>query len=224
MDFSNISVFFKTHWPTLLLTLTITFAGNAWIIFLYPKALQRDSLSFPEQIPQRAKWRKPLLFFSLLLCFCKAWSLFTMPKLLYLLIAISLLLFMAITDFEQQVILDEMILVFSLFGFAYTLHLQLSLQDHVLAALGSGLVFLFLAFISRGAIGGGDIKLIAALGLWLGTKALLTIIIYGTIAGGIAASLLLLSKRIYRKQYIAYGPYFALSGIGVLLKWLHTIF
>ena len=131
---------------------------------------------------------------------------------------------MAITDFEQQVILDEMILVFSLFGFAYTLHLQLSLQDHVLAALGSGLVFLFLAFISRGAIGGGDIKLIAALGLWLGTKALLTIIIYGTIAGGIAASLLLLSKRIYRKQYIAYGPYFALSGIGVLLKWLHTIF
>ena len=147
-----------------------------------------------------------------------------MPALLYLLVAISLLLFMTITDFEQQVILNEMVFVFALLGLCYTLHLQLSLQNHLLAALGGGLLFLFLAFISRGAVGGGDIKLIAALGLWLGIKALITVIIYGAIAGGIAALLLLLSKKIKRKQYLAYGPYFALSAVGIMLDLLRILF
>ena len=224
MDYPNISDFLKTYWPTLLLALTITLAGNTWINYLYTKAFQRDSLSFPEQISQRAKWRKPLLFISLLLCFGKAWSFSTMPALLYLLVAISLLLFMTITDFEQQVILNEMVFVFALLGLCYTLHLQLSLQNHLLAALGGGLLFLFLAFISRGAVGGGDIKLIAALGLWLGIKALITVIIYGAIAGGIAALLLLLSKKIKRKQYLAYGPYFALSAVGIMLDLLRILF
>jgi Type IV leader peptidase family. len=86
------------------------------------------------------------------------------------------------------------------------------------------LLFLFLAFISKGAIGGGDIKLIAALGLWLGIKALLTVIIYGSVAGGIAALFLLLLKKTTRKQFLAYGPYFALSAIGVLLKILRVSF
>lgn len=224
MDLLNSSEILRTYWSLPILALVITFTGNTWINYLYPKALQRDSLSFPEHISQRAKWRKPLLFFSLMLCFGKAWSLSSMPALFYILIAISFLLLMTVTDFEQQIILNEMVYFFALFGLCYTLHLQLPLTEHLIASIGAGSLFLFLAFISRGALGGGDIKLVAALGLWLGIKALLAVVIYGTIAGGIAASLLLLSKRIYRKQYIAYGPYFALSGIGVLLKWLHTIF
>ena len=223
MELLNIFETLKTCWPLPILTLVITFAGNTWINYLYPKALQRGSLSFPERISQRAKWRKPLLFFSLLICFGKAWSLSSMPTLPYILVAISLLLFITITDFEQQVILNEMVFVFAVIGLCYTLHLHLSLQDRLLATSGGGLFFLLLAFISRGALGGGDIKLIAALGLWLGIKTLITVIIYGTMAGGIAALLLLLLKKTTRKQYLAYGPYFALSAIGALLRLLNNI-
>ena len=222
MDLPNISEILKMYWPVPLLALIITFAGDTWINYLYPKALQRDSLSFPKQIPQRAKWRKSLLFVFLLLCFGKAWSFSSLPALLYLLVAISLLFLMTITDFEQQVILNEMVFFFALFGLCYTLHLQLSLQNHLLATLGGGLLFLFLAFISKGAIGGGDIKLVAALGLWLGIKALITVIIYGAIAGGIAAFLMLLLKRIERKQFLAYGPYFTLCAVLVLLGLINT--
>lgn len=224
MDLSNFFEFLKIYWPVFLLSLAIAFAGNTWINFLYPKALQRNSLSFPDQIDKRAKWRKLLLIITLLLCFGKAWSQTTMPALLYILIAVSFLLFITITDFEQQVILNEMVFFFALFGLCYTLHLQLSLREHLLAALGGGLLFLFLAFISRGAVGGGDIKLIAALGLWLGVKALINVIIYGAIAGGLAALLLLFFKKTERKQYIAYGPYYALSAIGILLKLLRLSF
>ena len=224
MDLSVYFESFKFHWPVLLLALLIAFAGNTWINYLYPKALQRNSLSFPDQIDKRAKWRKPLLLIALLFCFGKAWSQATIPALIYILIAVSFLLFMTITDYEQQVILNEMVFLFALFGLCYTLHLQLSIQEHLLAALGGGLLFLFLAFISRGALGGGDIKLIAALGLWLGVKALINVIIYGAIAGGIAALLLLFFKKTERKQYMAYGPYYTLSAIGILLKLLRLSF
>ena len=44
------------------------------------------------------------------------------------------------------------------------------------------------------------------------------------IAGGVAALVLLLTKKIKRKQFLAYGPYFALSAIGLILKLLHTLF
>jgi leader peptidase (prepilin peptidase)/N-methyltransferase len=224
MDLSNFFEFSKTFWPALLLALAVAFAGNTWINYLYPKALQRNSLSFPEQIQQRARFRKPALFLALLFFLSKAWSMTTMPALPYIITAISFLLLMTVTDFEQQVILNEMVLAFALLGLCYVLHLQLSLKDHLLASIGGGLLFLLLAYISNGAIGGGDIKLIAALGLWLGWKSLLSVIFYGTITGGVVALALLLTKKIKRKQYLAYGPYFALSAIGLLLKILRPLF
>ena len=207
-----------TCWPIIFLAMAVTCFGNLWIEYLYNKALLRNSLSFPNQIDSRAKWRKPLLFVSLLLCYGKAWILTTMPALLYILVAISFLLLMTITDFEQQVIINEMIFLFAVAGLCYTLHLRLSVQEHVLAAVGGGLLFLFLAFISRGAVGGGDIKLIAALGLWLGKNAALSVLIYGS------TLLLLAFHRTKRNQYIAYGPYFAVSGIGIMLKLLKVLF
>lgn len=214
----------NTYWPTLLLALVFTILGDLWINYLYPKALQRNSLSFPEEIRQRARFRKPVCFMALLLFFVKAWSQITIPALPYVITAISLLVFMTVTDFEQQIILDEMVIVFALSGLFYTLHLRLPLQAHLLAALGGGLLFLLLAIISKGALGGGDIKLIAAIGFWLEWKALLSVIVYGAMAGGVAALLLLLTNRIKRKQFLAYGPYFALSAIGVMLKLLRILF
>ena len=224
MDLPDFSELSKALVLILFFALTCTFFGSMWIEYLYPKALQRGSLSFPEQIQQRARFRKPALFLALLFFFSKAWSMITVPALPYIILAISLLLLMTITDFEQQVILDEMIVAFALLGICYVFHLQLSLKDHLLASLGGGLFFLFLAFISKGALGGGDIKLIATLGLWLGSKALMSVIIYGAIIGGIAALFLILVKKTKRKQFIAYGPYYALSAVVVLLKLLRILF
>ena len=67
-------------------------------------------------------------------------------------------------------------------------------------------------------------SLIAALGLWLGIRPLLSIIMYGFLAGGAAALFLLVTKQKKRQDYFAYGPYFALSGIAVLLSWIRPLF
>ena len=224
MDLPNFSETLKTYWPVLLLSCAATWIGSFWIDRLYPKAQKRNSLSFPEQIHERAKHRKPVLFLSSMFCFYKAWTQLSGYELYYILIAVAFLLYFTVTDLEQQVILNEMLLPFAAVGLCYILYLRLPVLNHILAALGGGLFFLLSTIVGKGAIGGGDIKLITALGLWSGIKPLASVIVYGAIAGGIAALFLLLFKKIERKQYLAYGPYFALSAIGIMLKWLRILF
>ena len=205
--------------PVILLSFLFTIAGSRWIMQLFLKAQKRDILSFPEQIEHRARFRKPLLFTLLMLCIGKAWLVIPNALLLfYVVLAIAFLSFVTVTDFEQYVIFDTMLLPFAIIGLCYILHLHLPLGEHVAAALGGGLLFFLLAVITKGAIGGGDIKLVAAIGLWFGYQSLLVVIMYGFLAGGAAALLMLLTKQKQRKSYFAYGPYFALSGIGVLLR------
>ena len=211
-------MYFQFLCPIILLSLLFTSAGSKWITQLFLKAQGRDILSFPEQIEQRARFRQPLLFVLLLLCIGKAWLYITNSLLLfYVILAIAFLSFITVTDFEQYVIFDAMLLPFAIIGLFYTLHLRLPLGEHIAAALGGGLLFFLLAVVTKGAIGGGDIKLIAAMGFWFGYRSLIIIITYGLLAGGAAALLMLLANKKQRKSYFAYGPYFALSGIGILL-------
>lgn len=203
--------------PVILLSLCITLFGSYGIQQLYRRVQQQDLLSFPEQIESRARFRKPLLFLLLLLCIGKAWNQIDFPLLAYFTLAITVLSLVTVTDFEQYVIFDAMLLPFSIVGIIYTLHMQLPLAQHIAAALGGGLLFLLLTVLTKGSIGGGDIKLIAAMGLWFGYHNLLTIIMYGLVSGGAAALLMLITKQKQRNSYFAYGPYFALSGIGILL-------
>lgn len=223
MNSASFSEHFIIFLPSLLLSLVITIAGSFWINKLYRQEEDTNLLSFPEQTVSRAKYRKILLFFLLLLCIGKAWISLSGPALFYITAAIAFLSFITVTDFEQYVIFDSMLLPFAILGLCYTLHLQLSVTEHLAAGLGGGLLFLLLTLLTKGAIGGGDIKLIAALGLWLGPRPLLSVIMYGFLAGGAAALFLLITKQKRRHDYFAYGPYFALSGIGVLLSWIHVL-
>lgn len=224
MDLSNFSEILRTYLPVLLLTCIATWFGSCWIDKLYAQEQDSDLLSFPKQITHRARFREPMLFVLLAVCIGKAWSITAGTQLLYFVIAIVLLAFVTVTDFEQYVIFDSMLLPLAIAGVCHTLHMQLPITEHITAAIGGGLLFFLLAVLTKGAIGGGDIKLIAALGLWLGIRPLFSVIMYGFLAGGAAALFLLITKQKKRQDYFAYGPYFALSGIGILLGCLHALF
>lgn len=199
---------------TIILAVFLSIAGNRWIARLY--AASPAILSFPHDIARRSFLRHKGLAFLLGVLF----SLTALrhpamiPLQLYFLFAFEyLLLLYTFTDFEQQVIFDNMLLPFALLGGIYTTMMDLPVFDHALAAAAGGIVFLLLAILTHGGIGGGDIKLIASLGLWLGTDALLSITITGLILGGIAALLLLVTGKKKRNEYFAYGPYFTIVTI-----------
>lgn len=223
MVFFDKSDYFLIAIPTVLLSVLFTVMGSTLMDYLYARA-PRDLLSFPEQVTTRAKYRRPLLFLLLTVYVGRACITVTPPALFYLVIAIVCLSIITATDFEQYVIFDVLLVPFAATGILYTIHMGLPITGHIAASLGGGLVFLLLAIVTKGAIGGGDIKLIAAMGLWLGIRPLLSVIVYGFIAGGVAAFMLLLTKQKSRHSYFAYGPYFALSGLGILLKWFRALF
>ena len=132
---------------------------------------------------------------------------------IFLLLFDYFLVLYTFTDFEQQVIFDHMLIPFAVIGLVQTVVLQQALLDHLTAAAAGGIIFLLLAILTRGGIGGGDIKLIAALGLWLGTDDLMSVAMAGLVLGGIAAFVLILTGKKKRTDYFAYGPYFTLTAI-----------
>jgi prepilin signal peptidase PulO-like enzyme (type II secretory pathway) len=81
--------------------------------------------------------------------------------------------------------------------------------------LAAGGFFFLLALLTRGAMGLGDVKLAAATGALVGWPAMVAALLLGILAGGVAALLLLLTRRAGRKDYFAYGPYLA-SGAWVV--------
>ena len=71
---------------------------------------------------------------------------------------------------------------------------------------------LLLAVIGRGAMGAGDVKLSAALGVLLGYPLIISGLVLGVLAGGIAALIILVFRRDKKDRFMAYGPYLALGG------------
>jgi prepilin peptidase CpaA len=71
-----------------------------------------------------------------------------------------------------------------------------------LVALGGAALRLgvLLPFYAIGAIGAGDVKLLAGLGALLGPLALVSVVIYGAIVGGVIAALLLAQRHELRRS------------------------
>jgi leader peptidase (prepilin peptidase)/N-methyltransferase len=209
--------YFLIAYGALLLALSFFFGkyGSLWIDRLYLK--NHSILSFPDAIGSRAKYRVKLLT---LLFFLTGIRLFFVSQGIILVLSLALcglLLLIIVTDFEQYCIFNDMIIPLAAGGaLCSALFLPIAI-DHLIAAAAGGVLFLIIAILSRGALGGGDIKLIACLGLWLGTDALFAVSMIGIILGGLVALLLLLTGKKKRKSAFAYGPYFALTTVALFL-------
>ena len=83
------------------------------------------------------------------------------------------------------------------------------------AVLVSGL-FLLIGLFSRGkAMGGGDVKLTAALGLLLGWQKILLVMLLGSVLGVLFHGIrMLISKK---EHTLAFGPYLAMGAIVTML-------
>lgn len=147
-----------------------------------------------------------MLRFTTPTVFISAW----LPSLLILLIIL--------TDYEQQLIFDRVLIGLSVIVLLFSPWIGATLINRAMAALLGGGVMLALSMISRGGIGGGDIKLLFTLGLWQGIDSLSFIFVFGFISGGIAAFFLLLSGKKKRRDSFAYGPYFAFGALLALLR------
>lgn len=85
------------------------------------------------------------------------------------------------------------------------------------AAIAAALLLFSLPF-GRGAFGMGDVKMIVLIGFVTGLPAVFIGILVGTLAGGVAAALLVVTRLRKTSDYIPHGPSLSLGGI-VALFW-----
>lgn len=123
-------------------------------------------------------------------------------------------------DYRFQFIFDDSLLPLVVVGLAATPWLPFSIWQRLAAGAGAFVVLAALAILGRGALGGGDVKMMAALGLWFGVNGIITAASVGFIIGGVAAIVMLLFKVHGRKDFFAFGPFLI---IGAVVAWLGQV-
>ena len=164
-------------------------------------------------------WRYPIVEAATGGAFALAYVLLgPTPQFLVAAVLLGALIAITAIDLRHQIIPDVISLPGIAVGFVANSLLPAAsvarVPDRI--AVGGGL-FLVIILVSGGGMGGGDMKLGAMLGAFLGWKLGLLALLLGVLAGGGVAVALLLLGRKGRKEAIPFGPYLALGGAVALL-------
>lgn len=99
---------------------------------------------------------------------------------------------------------------------------QLPLSSRILGFFAVSLPMLLLTAAVPGAFGGGDIKLTAACGAFLGWKLVVLAAFFAILGGGCYGIWLLAAKKAGRKEHFAFGP-FLCAGMVIACFWGEAI-
>ncbi len=126
-------------------------------------------------------------------------------------VLVCILIVVAFIDMDFMIVPNEIIIFGLMAGVIFCL-IDFSIPNLISTVsalfIGSG-VFLLIAVVSNGAMGGGDIKLMGVIGLFLGIKGILLTIFLSFFIGAIVSVFLLYFKIKSRKDYIPFAPFIA---------------
>jgi prepilin signal peptidase PulO-like enzyme (type II secretory pathway) len=94
----------------------------------------------------------------------------------------------------------------------------LGLTSSLAGLLSGGGAFYAIAVLSKGGMGGGDIKMMAMVGALTGWKSVLLTTFLGSFTGAIAGLFLMIFKGKGRKTKIPFGPFLALGALITLFS------
>ena len=135
-----------------------------------------------------------------------------------------LLLVCAVIDMRHMIIPDAIDLpMIVLTPFVVYLHPDLDWKSALVGVLiGGGSLYLisWIYWLIRKEVGlgMGDVKLLAAIGGWLGYQAIFPVIVYGSVLGSFfGLSAIVISRKMSWKSAIPFGPFLAIGAIIHLL-------
>jgi len=131
----------------------------------------------------------------------------------------ALLLTAAVTDIRSRIISNRLNATIALLAVPWWFAIHLSGYEILFqCGLAAALLVLFAIFFAMGMMGGGDVKLLAALGLWLPLTKMLILLEWMALGGGLLTLGMLIAHRLRKapgKPEIPYGV--AIVGAGLLL-------
>jgi leader peptidase (prepilin peptidase) / N-methyltransferase len=133
-------------------------------------------------------------------------------ELLVALALVSLLVIITVSDLNYMIIPDRILLVFSIIFIALRIWQPLDpWWDSVLGAGIGFLLLLIIAILSRGGMGGGDIKLFTVLGWVIGMKLILLSLVLASLYGTLYGIAGVTTGKVKRGKPIAFGLFIALG-------------
>lgn len=94
---------------------------------------------------------------------------------------------------------------------------DVTLKSAVLGGAAAGGALLLLGLLFKGGMGGGDIKLAAVSGLYLGWPGAVIGLFIGAVLGGIVGISLMVARIKGRKDFIPFGPFMSAGFLAALL-------
>ncbi|TCT19627.1 leader peptidase (prepilin peptidase)/N-methyltransferase [Melghiribacillus thermohalophilus] len=127
---------------------------------------------------------------------------------------ISLLAIVTVSDLNYMIIPDRVLVFFSVLFVVERVLIPLSpWYDSLLGAATGFLLLLAIAIVSKGGMGGGDIKLYAVIGYVLGLKGVLLSFFLAALIGSVAGLAGIIAGRINRQKPIPFAPFIATGSI-----------
>lgn len=136
------------------------------------------------------------------------------PELIVAILFVSLLVIITVSDIAYMLIPDKVLLPFAvvLLGLRFVIPLDPWWNSLLGAAVGFSLLFL-IAIVSKGGMGGGDIKLFFVIGLVLGLGGTLMTLFFASFIGAVVGIIQLRFTKKGRKSPIPFGPSIAAAAI-----------
>jgi len=128
-------------------------------------------------------------------------------------------LIIALIDLDHKIIPN----IITLPGIAVGLGLSvwalpITPQTSLFGLLVGGALFYLIAVVSKGGMGGGDIKLIAMIGAFLGWQGALFTIFSGALLGSLVGMMLMLLGKKGRKDKVPFGPFLSCGAVLFMLS------
>ena len=136
---------------------------------------------------------------------------------------VSALIVVTGTDLSHTMIPDAVTLPGIVVGLlCAALILPITLMESLMGVLVGGGLLWFLAWISpyvfgKEGMGGGDIKLMAMVGAFIGWQPVLLAIMIGSFLGSVIGGALMISGVISRREPIPFGPFLAIGSLLALI-------
>lgn len=158
----------------------------------------------------------PLVEFLNALLWLITWLMlgFTLEALFIALLS-SLLIVVSFIDLKHKIIPDGLVIILLILGFSNACFQIFFNNQHwslwIIGFFAASLPLYLMGMIYRDGMGGGDIKFMAAAGLFLGWKLILLALFIGSIYALLYALVLLISRKAIRKTQIPFGPFLSLG-------------
>ncbi len=136
----------------------------------------------------------------------------------------SLLLICSVIDLEHQIIPDVLSIPMILLSpLVVYLHPELDWKSSLIGVIVGGgslytVAWLYYVIRRNYGLGMGDVKLLAAIGGWLGYQSILTTIFWGSILGSIAGiGVIIITRKFDMKTKLPFGPFLSFAAVSYLL-------